>query len=327
LGNPDTTLLPPEKVAIVVAAHEEDYPLERCLGSLKSLTANPADLIFVMNGSSDHFCNSVIQRFPEITLVRLPFNRFFCGGYNAGIRKAIEKGYDFVLISNADTEVVNQGFIDELLDVARRWPRAAFIGPLVYFRSRDVVQKTCLRFPGVMSEAAIWLPWRLARGYVDRQGMKERAVEFLNGVCVLCRIDALKEIGLMDETMGGYVEDADWAWRAREKGWVSVFTPVPSVIHHENPNGYEPYSLKTFLLKRNTVFWFLKTKQRLSARLYALASLFLCRIRMKLQFSCQEKAKHKYFLSRLQRVYVGLLKGEELGSWFGPPLGPWDENA
>ena len=317
--------MPPGRVAIVVAAHEEDYPLERCLGSLKSVTMNPSDLIFVINGSNDLFCNSVIQRFPEITIVRLPFNGLFCAGYNAGIKKAMEKGFDFVLISNADTEVVNPKFLEELLDVARRWPRAAFIGPLVYFRSREVIQKTCLRFPDVIRETAIWLPWRLARGYVDRQGEKERAVEFLNGVCVLCSVEALKEIGLMDETMGGYVEDADWAWRARQKGWVSVFAPIPSVIHHENPNGYEPYSLKTFLLKRNTVLWFLKTEQRRSARFYALASLFLSRIRMKLLFSGGEKAKHKYFLSRLQRVYAGLLEGEELGPWFGPPLGPWDD--
>jgi hypothetical protein len=48
---------------------------------------------------------------------------------------------------------------------------------------------------------------------------------------------------------------------------------------------------------------------------------------MKFGFSGREKAKQKYFLSRLQRVYVGLLKGEELGPWFGPPLGPWDDNA
>jgi GT2 family glycosyltransferase len=327
VGNPRTSLLLRGRVAIVVAAHEERYPLERCLGSLKSLTVDPADLIFVINGSNNHFCNSVIQRFPEITIVRLPFNGLFCGGYNAGIKKAMESGYDFVLISNADTEVVNPGFIGELVEVAKCWPRAAFIGPLVYFRSRDVVQKTCLQFPDVVREAAIWLPWRFARGYVDRQTQKERAVDFLNGVCVLCRVDALKEVGLMDETMGGYVEDADWAWRAREKGWVSVFTPVPSVIHHENPDGYEPYSVKTFLLKRNTVLWFLKTEQRRSARFYAVASLFLSRIRMKLQFSCCEEAKHKYFLSRLQRVYAGLLEGEELGSWFGPPLGPWDDNA
>jgi GT2 family glycosyltransferase len=230
-------------------------------------------------------------------------------------------------MSNADTEVVNPKFLEELLDVARRWPRAAFIGPLVYFRSHEVIQKTCLRFPDVMWETTIWLPWRLGRGYVDRQGEKERAVEFLNGVCVLCRVEALKEIGLMDETMGGYVEDADWAWRARQKGWGSVFAPIPSVIHHENPNGYEPYSLKTFLLKRNTVLWFLKTRQRTSALIYAGLSIGLSYFRMMFESSQSKKRKHKFFLGRLRRAYQGLLRGEEFGEWFGPPLGPWDDNV
>jgi len=43
-------------------------------------------------------------------------------------------------------------FLTGLLAAARRWPRAAFIGPLVYFRSHGVIQKTWLRFPNVSSE-------------------------------------------------------------------------------------------------------------------------------------------------------------------------------
>jgi N-acetylglucosaminyl-diphospho-decaprenol L-rhamnosyltransferase len=312
-------------VAVVIATNKRDDSLDRCLRSFLSILEDPEDLIFVDNGSDEHLSVSVSKKFRGLTTVRLEANRLFCGGYNAGIKRAVERGYGFVLISNADSEVVNPGFIVQLLEVAERWPRAAFIGPLVYFRDRDVVQKTCLKFPDVVRGAAIWLPWRLARGYIDRQATKERGVEFLNGVCVLCRIEALKEIGLMDENMGGYVEDADWAWRAREKGWLSVFTPVPSVIHHENPNGYEPYSLKTFLLKRNTVLWFLKTGQRTSAFTYAGLSIGLGRVRMMVEQSTLERKKHQYFLERLGRAYQGLLRGEEFGEWFGPPLGPWDD--
>ncbi len=46
---------------------------------------------------------------------------------------------------------------------------------------------------------------------VRRQGSdnNEKKVEFLNGVCVLCRMSAIREIGLLDEMMGGYVEDTD----------------------------------------------------------------------------------------------------------------------
>lgn len=313
-----------ERVAVVVATHKMCSTLERCLQSFRNILVDPLDLIFVDNGSDEKLYERIQMQFPEITVIRLRENRYFCGGYNTGIQVAIERGYDFVLIVNADTEVANPGFLPELLKTAQRWPRAAFIGSLVYFRSQEVVQKTCLEFPRILRNVAIWLPWRLFSQYFLLQPKEETTVEFLNGICVLCRISALREIGLMDENMGGYVEDADWAWRAREKGWVSVFTPVPSIVHHETPSGYEPYSLKTFLLKRNTVYWYLKVGRRASAWIYAKASVVLAIARLLVVRSANERQKHRYFLRRLTRAFNGLLRGEPLGEWFGPPHGIWN---
>jgi GT2 family glycosyltransferase len=312
-----------ERFAAVVTTHKHEPMLERCLGSIQPLLRQPEDLIFVNNGSTDDTGRWAHSRFPGITVVSLDRNRLFCGGYNAGIRVAMEKGYDFVLILNADTEVMNPGFLTELLAAADRWPRSAFIGPLVYWKSENVVQKTCLQFPRIVRNMLIWLPWRIARNRFEKQPSAETEVEFLNGVCVLCRVSALREIGLMDEIFGGYVEDADWSWRAREKGWKSVFAPVPSVIHHEEPIGYEPYSIKTFLLKRNTVLWYLKIGWRTSAFAYALAAMGLAWARMILETSKNDRRKHRCFVDNLYKTYRGLLRGDGLGAWFGPPLDSW----
>jgi GT2 family glycosyltransferase len=311
------------RVAVVVAAHDQRYPLERCFESFKSILSDPTDLIFVDNGSPTRLDRWAAQHVPGITCVRNQENRLFCGGYNAGIQVALDKGYSFVLIVNADTEVVNPRFVGDLVKVAQRRPNAAFIGPLVYFRSRAVVQKTCLDFPSISRSILSWIPFRLTPGYFCRQPNKETTVQFLNGVCVLCRAEALLEIGLMDERFGGYVEDADWSWRAEKMGWLSVFSPIPSVIHHEEPVGYEWYSLKTFLLKRNTVLWFLKTGQERSARLYARTSLLLAWLRMQSNFTTSGRKRHAEFLNRLHAAYRGLLSDREPGPWFGPPLERW----
>ena len=207
----------PERTAIVICAHQRMVSMERCMSGFLGIAKEPQDVILVDNGSCDGLNGSIVRQYPGVTVVRLADNRLFCGGYNAGIRVAIERGYDFVLISNADTQVVNQRFLEELLEAAGRWPRSAFVGPLVYWRGAGTVQKTCLRFPRFYESVAIWLPWRIARGWFELQPEREREVEFLNGVCVLCRAEALKQIGLMDENMGGYMEDADWAWRAQKK--------------------------------------------------------------------------------------------------------------
>lgn len=267
------------------------------------------------------------DKFPDITVLRLPENLLFCGGYNAGIRLALDRDYEFILISNADTEVINPGFIGKLLEAAYRWPQASFLGPLVNWRTLGRVQRTCLPFPRVLRNTWVWIPWRYGIQRFEKQTGIEGKVEFLNGVCVLCRSRALREIGLMDENMGGYMEDADWAWRAQKRGWSSVFVPVPSIVHHEDQNGYEPYSLKTFLLKRNTVYWYLKVGKKYSALSYAEASLLLARIRLLATAVDTDRQKHIYFLRRLRRTFSGLFYRETLGEWFGPPLGPWNEQG
>ena len=288
------------------------------------MLTDPSDLIFVDNGSKENLNSCAFECFPNITIVRLNVNQYFCGGYNAGIRVAMDRNHDFVLIVNADTEVVNRDYLQGLLGAAMRWPRAAFVGPKVFWKKTNFIQKTCLQYPSILQYSLMWLPWRLARKKFELQPDIEEEVPFLNGICLLCRVEALKEIGLMDENMGGYVEDADWAWRARQKGWSSVYTPIESVIHHEATSDYEYYSLKTFLLKRNTVYWFVKIGRHLSASYYAKASMGLGLIRFMAAESGEQKQRHLFFLGKLQRAFKGLLRGETLGDWFGPPIGPWE---
>jgi N-acetylglucosaminyl-diphospho-decaprenol L-rhamnosyltransferase len=313
-------------IAVVVSSHRLYPTLELCLRGFQAILPKPQDLIFVQNGPSPGLEHLIATHFPLITKIPLVENGYFCAGYNAGLRFALERDYEFVLIVNADTEVANPSFLSDLLRAAERWPRAAFLGPLVYLRTRDAVQTTCLRFPSILYHALIWIPWRMARGLVPSQPTRECEVEFLNGVCVLCRASALGDIGLMDETFGGYSEDADWSWRARSRRWTSVFVPTPSVIHHEEHEGYEPFSLKNFLLRRNTLLWFLKTGRKGSALFYACVSLILAWARARRAGNQTDKQKHRHFIGKLSRSYRGLLRGEEPGPWFGPPLGRW-ENA
>ena len=313
------------KVGVVVCAHRQYASLEVGLAGCLGLVEQPGDVIFVDNGSSIALGAWVSRRAPGMTIVRLEENRLFCGGYNAGIKCALQRGCDFVLLVNADTEVVNSGFVDDLLDVAARWPRAAFIGPQVYFRDQGTLQNTCFAFPNVMRQVLVWLPLRLVSSRHWNRARHERSIDFLNGVCVLCRSEALREVGLLDETYGAYLEDADWAWRAHAKGWLSVFSPTPGVIHHEEASGYEHYALKTFLLKRNTVLWYLMANKRASALLYAHAASCLAWLR---EFVCRVSARReklKTFRIRLRAAYDVLLSTSATNAWPSPSVQDWDQ--
>jgi N-acetylglucosaminyl-diphospho-decaprenol L-rhamnosyltransferase len=295
------------RVAIVVSAHRPYATIDSCLRGFRAIIDRDEDLIFVNNGASASLSQIVSGILPGITIINLSENRFFCAGYNAGIRNALERNYDFVLIANADTEVANPSFVNELLAAAKRWPNAAFLGPLVYYRNRETHQNTCLHYPSLVRNILTWIPWRILPALFDRSPSGEKEVEFLNGVCVLCRGTALRDFGLMDERYGGYVEDADWSWRARKSGWSSVFIPVPSIIHHEEREGYEHFAFKSYLLKRNTVLWHLKAGNKISAFLYALASISLAGLRMLVARNKSNRGMHRQFLRRLISVYRSMI--------------------
>lgn len=304
---------------MIVVAHREYQTLEACLRGFREAVQHKKDLIFVDNGSGGRLSAWCGATFPDITIVPLAQNRLFCGGYNAGLRIAMDSDYEYALLVNADTELIEPLFIGRLIDAMERWPGAAFIGPKVFLRERGAAQNTIFDFPSVLYAIWAWLPYRIAPGLIRNDLTVERSVSALNGVCVLCRISALREVGLMDETYGAYMEDLDWAWRARRLGWHSVFVPTESIIHHEEPTGYEHYSMKTFLLKRNTVKYYMDTDQRISAFSYAAAASLVGYLRILLSPKL-ERARYRAFLKRLMGVFAQLLRGTALDEWYGPPL-------
>ena len=103
---------------------------QRCVASLLAHTDPRHELIFVDNGSSDgtpEWLTTLAEREPQ--RVRVHLNRAnlgFAAGNNQGIALAQR---DHVLLLNSDT-VVTAGWLERLLAVLAREPRAGLVGPV-----------------------------------------------------------------------------------------------------------------------------------------------------------------------------------------------------
>lgn len=313
------------RTAVVIATHAYCFPLEKCLSDFSVLVDDPRDVILVDNGSGGAITEWVKEVAPAITTLTREINGFFCGGYNEGLQYTLDKGYEYALIVNADTDVCNLEMLHQLIDAANRHPRAAFIGPKVYFRDVGNVQNTVLTYPSFWRNLKAFLRYKLIGARPAASDHIEKEVDFLNGVCVLCRVEALKEFGLLDETMGGYVEDTDWAWRAKVKGWNSLYTPVESIVHHQPDVGYEHYSLKSFMLRRNTIFWHHKCGRRIEAWLYGRSARCVAWLRCNVARlrSRPDIEEFEKFSARLAAVDRAIRANQPVSEWFGPPVGDW----
>src|SRR6188508_1336401 len=87
--------------ALILAHNEVAYTRE-CLTSILALDP-PADrVLLVDNASTDDTAAVVRREFPEVELLTLSENRYFAGGVNAGLERALASGAGSVLLLNND---------------------------------------------------------------------------------------------------------------------------------------------------------------------------------------------------------------------------------
>ena len=193
---------------------------EDTLACLRSLEGQGADVIVVDNASEDGSAEAV----SGVELIRNERNLGYAGGMNVGLRAALERGADAVLLLNNDIEV-EPGSIAVLAASAEG---AGAVCPLITFADD----------PGKVWYAGASFNPR--RGYNGRhRGFGEPAVEFTEatetdracGAAMLIPSVALEQVGELDEQLFAYQEDTDWSLRARAAGLPVIVEPSARVRH------------------------------------------------------------------------------------------------
>ncbi len=224
-------------VSIVVLNWNGRELLERCLSSLKKNTRyTDYEVILVDNGSEDGSQTLVRKNFPDIKLIENEKNLGFSRGVNKGLK--IAKG-EYLFLLNNDTEVT-EGWLSELVKVARSDPSIGIVGCKLIFPDGTVQHAG-----GYMTSAGI------AKHYTS--GV-QREVEFVTGGALLIKREVIKKIGFLDEKFSPfYFEDIDWCFRAKKNGYKVIYSPNIKIIHHES------LSMKQ---KSDNFVYFVKNKNR-----------------------------------------------------------------
>lgn len=193
------------------------------------------EIIVVDNDSKDDSVLLLRSDFPEITVIDRPANVGFAGGVNAGIRAA--KG-SYYLILNPDMVALPKA-LNTLVKFMEEHPLVGVAGGQLVAPNGDL-QTSCFRFYRPMTIVYRRTPLgRTRRGAAElsRFVMEEydrtapRAVEWLQGSCLMARARAVQEVGTMDERFFMYFEDVDWCRRFWEAGWKVMFVPSARFSH------------------------------------------------------------------------------------------------
>lgn len=307
-------------VYIIVLTYNMFEATRRCLLSLRLLSYANYRVLVVDNASQDGTEAMLSREFSALPVLQTGCNLGYTGGNNQGIEYALAQGAEYILVLNPDTVVINPDFIQRMVSYLEANPEVGIAGPRVFLRERDVVQNTVLYPPGLWRNLLNWFQYRWQPEALAHSRDKVVEAGVLNGVCVLLRATCLRQIGLFDENIFMYIEDADLDYRARRAGWRVQYLPIDSVIHQQKLEGYHMTSQVSFLLRRNSVYYLCKVGKRLDAWGYAALSLLLLFTRGILTFRIASWREYSAFCRRLAAAYRQILSGRKLDATFGPPF-------
>jgi hypothetical protein len=279
-------------VSVVIVNYNSGHYLAACVRSVASSAYPKKELIIVDNASEDDSVTQAEAFYPEGEIVRNSSNLGYSGGCNTGIAKA--KG-EFVVLMNPDT-VVDQRWLDALVDAAVRHPRAAFFQPKILMMDDQRI----LNSAGNMIHVAGFGICRGIGTLNREQFQTEAEVCYASGACTFARMEALREIGRMDDLFFAYGEDKDWGWRGLMMGWQSIYVPSSRILHKWSPTlGYG--SRKFYLLEYERVLSVWKNYSRRT--LLLLAPLLIL-----VEASVLVYATFKGWLAEKVRSYSDLLR-------------------
>ena len=158
----------------------------------------------------------------KLMIIKSEKNYGFAEGANIGMRYALKAlNPDYVLLLNNDT-VVDKEFLGELVKVGERDEKiAALQSAIYYYDDQNRIQSIGGK-----------LNLLTGREY-DIKEADETATncDRLIGAAMLVRTSIIKKIGLLDNQYFLYMEETDWCYRAKRRGFYLVGCSNSKVWH------------------------------------------------------------------------------------------------
>ena len=205
----------------------------RCLAALHRSTYANLRVVVVDNGSTDgsteHLAPLLDGTWGE--LIRSERNLGFTGGVNLGLKRALERGPDSVLLLNNDATVAPE-CVATLVAALEARPDVGLAGPRIVWRDR----------PDRIWSAGMSVAWPSATLHAHRDepldslGRHGRLdavclVQGLSACVLLVKRAVLEEVGLLDDRYFAYYEDFDLCLRARRAGYRSLYVGTAHAAH------------------------------------------------------------------------------------------------
>jgi len=245
-------------LSVIVLNWNNAVPTLECLSVISTWSGLTVEVIIVDNGSAEEDLSRLSGLNQGCTIIKNKTNEGFAGGNNVGITFALEKGFPFIMLLNADTQI-KEPCVKKLLECMDHDPNIGVIGPLIRENGRIYEGG---RNIGVYSDTRI--PYKPENGETAF-----REVDYVPGTVFLARGDAFRKAGLLDEEFFFSGEIADFCRRVKQSGMKCAVYRKCEAIHNPDDKLMARETLYNYYTLRNR-FLFVRNHFRYSKKIFIL---------------------------------------------------------
>lgn len=239
----------PAKVVVVIVNWQRPQDTIQCIRSIRESDSVDIRIVVVDNGSRDNSVVKISEAFPGISIVPLPENLGFTGGYNSGIENALKGDASHIFLLNNDT-IIEKGTIKHLID--SNWDIA--VPKITFYDEPEVIW-------------AAGAKWRSFPPTIKMIGYKKQdspafanayPLEYATGCALMLKREVLSVVKGFDPQYFNYMEDYDFSYRARESDFSMGYVPEAIVKHKVSRSLGISSPQRWHYMGRNTVLFYRK---------------------------------------------------------------------
>ena len=215
-------------IAVIVTYNRLDL-LKEGIDALLHQTC-PCDILIVDNASTDEtpgWANEFAEKHPSVLYENTGANLGGAGGFNYGMRRGVEMGYDYVWIMDDDA-IADPKALEELHKAGEKLPSYGFLASVVYWMDGSLCEMNRQRTPSHY----------LLKEDVDNALREECMIpiETATFVSLLIPKETIRKVGLPIKEFFIWSDDVEYTVRVTVTNKMPAYIVPTSKILHKTKN-------------------------------------------------------------------------------------------
>jgi len=239
-----------KQIAAIVLHYNGFQDTFECIESFKK--NENVEIYIIDNASTDGSGLKIKDAFPEIKYFLQKKNLGYAAGNNFGLKKAIEDGFEYLLIVNNDV-VVDESFLQPMLNEFESDYNVGVVTCKVLYKDNP----TIINAAGGKFSKLLCTGVNLRIGTTDKNEVEVNDIDFIPGMIMLLKKNVIEKVGYMKEYFFLYFEDVEYSLRIK-KYFKMRYTSKGKVFHSSKSGvrGKSYSSTYLFYHTRNRLWMF-----------------------------------------------------------------------